>query len=148
MRFILLLALISFGGLIIYSYNLTLKLNKESTRLRVLAKINNELKGKLKAFEKESGSVEVSYIPISSYHGKTINKTELYIAPIINMPKLRDLEKDTNLEILDCCEVYNIIWYEVKVIIPGENNNTKGFIKEKDIKTLQVVENNIYSYKA
>lgn len=147
LKFLLIVALIFSGVAVFYVYNLTLKLNSQNTRLRVLAKRNNELQSKLKLFERNDSNIEVTYSPIVSYHGKTINKTELKIGPIQTLPKLRDIDKETNVEILDCWEAFNIPWYEVKVIMPGVRKNIKGFIKEKDIKTIEVVENNIYPYK-
>lgn len=128
---------------ILYSYNLMLKNNSQNKKLRVLTKRNNDLQNKLKQYEKTTENIVVTYYPVDFYYGEMLNNSNLYISPIITSTPIRKLYKGNNIEIFDCCEAYNLIWYEVKVIIPDENKNIKGFVKKTDVKGLQVVENNL-----
>lgn len=130
-----------------YAFFLSLKYNKQYTQLRVLSRRNSELLSKLKTFNTPLENLIISYLPVYSYHGEIKNSTLLYIAPLLNSAIVRNVSQRTKVQIIDCCEVYNIIWYEVKVIIQSQNKNIKGFVMKSDVKELEIVETGLYTYK-
>jgi len=105
------------------------------------------LLSKLKTFNTPLENLIISYLPVYSYHGEIKNSTLLYIAPLLNSAIVRNLSRGVKVQIIDCCEVYNIIWYEVKVIIQSQNKNIKGFVMKSDVKELEIVESGLYTYK-
>jgi len=130
-----------------YAFFLSLKYNKQYTQLRVLSRRNSELLSKLKTFNTPLENLIISYLPVYSYHGEIKNSTLLYIAPLLNSAIVRNLSRGVKAQIIDCCEVYNIVWYEVKVIIQSQNKNIKGFVMKSDVKELEIVESGLYTYK-
>jgi len=130
-----------------YAFFLSLKYNKQYTQLRVLSRRNSELLSKLKTFNAPLENLIISYLPVYSYHGEIKNSTLLYIAPLLNSAIVRNLSRGVKVQIIDCCEVYNIVWYEVKVIIQSQNKNIKGFVMKSDVKELEIVESGLYTYK-
>ncbi|MGG7164643.1 hypothetical protein [Clostridium ihumii] len=142
--FLILILFFSCCGLGGYSYNLMLKANKENTKCRVLSKRNSELQQKLKLFEQMSeNNITVSYLPLEVEYGEVISSTSMHVGPVTTLPTLRNVLKGTRVEVVDCCEAYGIIWYEVKLILAGEYKNLKGFVMKNQIKPLNTISKNI-----
>jgi hypothetical protein len=115
------------------------KFNNQNLKLRILAKQNKELTAQVNTFNRPSDNLKVYYHPNAYFHGEVSSRCTLYISPTYNSPVLRILHSGTRVEILDLCESYDTLWYEVK-IITDETINIKGFVKKEFIKELETIE--------
>ncbi|MEG1256831.1 hypothetical protein [Clostridium sp.] len=141
--FIYVLTFVSAGVGVLY-YLLTDKYNKQNLQVRVLTKQNHGLTSQLNSINKPTDNLKIYYRPIKFNTGETLKRSSLYIAPLSNSAILRSLPANTKVEIIDLVEAFEILWYEVKVII-SEDVNIKGFIRQELIKELQVVETHVVS---
>lgn len=126
-------------GLGVFNYLNIQKLNTQQLKLRVLAKQNKDLTAQVNTLNRPVDNLKIFYHPLNYLHGEITNRTSLYLSPIYNSPVLRIVHSGVKLEILDLCESYDTLWYEVKVIC-DETVNIKGFIKTEFVKELETVE--------
>ena len=126
-------------GLGVFNYLNIQKLNTQQLKLRVLAKQNKDLTAQVNTLNRPVDNLKIFYHPLNYLHGEITNRTSLYLSPIYNSPVLRIVHSGVKLEILDLCESFDTLWYEVKIIC-DETVNIKGFIKKEFIKELETVE--------
>lgn len=118
------------------------KLNNQNLKLRVLSKQNKDLVAQLNSLNRPTDNLRVLYHPISYLHGEITSRTSLYISPTYNSPVLRILHGGTKLQIIDLCETFDTLWYEVK-IITDEVVNVKGFVRRDFVKDLETIETSL-----
>jgi len=126
-------------GLGVFNYLNIQKLNTQQLKLRVLAKQNKDLTAQVNTLNRPVDNLKIFYHPLNYLHGEITNRTSLYLSPIYNSPVLRIVHSGVKLEILDLCESFDTLWYEVKIIC-DETVNLKGFIKKEFVKELETVE--------
>lgn len=115
---------------ILYHYNNVLYSDKR--QIMLLARQNNSLKEKL---DDETLKVEDVTLFFKSHKytsGVLGNSCNLYIAPLTKYAILRTLNKNLEIQILDCVEIFDEIWYEVSLTTKNNINN-KGWILGDDI---------------
>lgn len=134
------------GSLSIAYYLLLEKYSKLNIQTRVLTRQNSSLTTQLNSMNKPMDNIQI-YSKTTPYSaGYTLNRCSLYIAPLSNSAILRSVASNTKIKITDYVEVYELSWYEVKLII-NETVNIKGYIREEFIKGVDVVETKIVSTK-
>jgi len=135
---------LSFGciALGVLNYLNIQKLNNQNLKLRILSKQNKELAAQVNNLNRPADNLKVHYHPTSYFHGEITSRTSLYISPTYNSSVLRILHSGTKLQIIDLCETYDTLWYEVK-IITDEVTNIKGFVKKDFVRELETIETSI-----
>jgi len=118
------------------------KLNNQNLKLRILSKQNKEFAAQLNNLNKPADNLKVYYHPTSHLHGEITSRTSLYLSPTHNSPVIRILHGGIKLQIVDLCETYDTLWYEVKVIT-DEIVNIKGFVKKNFVKELDTIETSL-----
>ncbi|MEG0772518.1 hypothetical protein [Clostridium sp.] len=115
------------------------KLNDQNLKLRVMAKQNKDLTAQINIINRPVDNLKVLYHPINHLHGEITSRTSLYLSPLYNSPVLRIIHGGTRLQLLDLCETYDSLWYQVKLIL-DDNINIKGYVKREFVKELETVE--------
>jgi hypothetical protein len=104
-----------------------------------MAKQNKDLTSQINILNRPVDNLKVLYHPLNCLHGEITSRTSLYLSPLYNSPVLRVIHSGARLQLLDLCETYDTLWYEVKLII-DDNINIKGFVKREFVKELETVE--------
>ena len=114
----------------VYHYNNILYSDKK--QIMLLSRQTNSLKEKLDTETLKIDDITLLFKPHKYTSGVLGNPCNLYIAPIKKYTILRTLNKSLEIQILDCVEVFDEIWYEIS--FPVKNNiNNKGWILGTDI---------------
>lgn len=140
--FLIYLLIFTCIGLGVFNYLNIQKLNTQQLKLRVLAKQNKDLTAQINTLNRPIDNLKILYHPINYLHGEIANRTSLYLSPLYNSPVLRIIHSGVRLEILDLCESYDTLWYEVRIIC-DETVNIKGFVRKEFVKELETVETGI-----
>jgi len=111
------------------------KLSTQKTQLKVVSRQNRDFKTKIESSSNTEGPILIKYKPPLFKTGTTKESCSLYLSPLENSPILSNVIKNTSLEIQDCAEVYNVLWYEIS-LKSQTNINNKGWIKKNNINTL------------
>ena len=98
----------------------------------LLSRQNNSLKKKLDSETLKFEDINLLYRTHKYTFGVLGNSCNLYIAPIKKYAILRTLNKNLEIQILDCAEVFDEVWYEIS-FISKNNINNKGWILGNDI---------------
>ncbi|HEY8892666.1 MAG TPA: hypothetical protein VIM70_20715 [Clostridium sp.] len=130
--FLISILLISFG---VYYTIMNQKLSTQKTQLKVVSRQNRDFKTKIESSSNTEGPILIKYKPPLFKTGTTKESCSLYLSPLENSPILSNVIKNTSLEIQDCAEVYNVLWYEIS-LKSQTNINNKGWIKKNNINTL------------
>jgi hypothetical protein len=121
--------LICFG---VYYYIMAQKLSTLSTQLKITSRQNREFKSKIASTHNAEGPIIIKYKQPLLKSGTTKENCRLHLSPLENSPVLSNVLKNTNLEIHDLAEIFNISWYEVS-LKSQTNINNKGWIKRDSI---------------
>lgn len=105
-------------------------------QIMLLSRQNNSLKEKLDSETLKIEDINLLYRPYKYTSGVLGNSCNLYIAPIRKYAVLATLNKNLEIQILDCAEVFHEIWYEVRFNTKNNVNN-KGWILGNDISILK-----------
>jgi hypothetical protein len=130
--------LICFG---VYYYIMDQKLSTLKTQLKITSMQNREFKSKITSARNTEGPIIIKYKQPLFKTGTTKENCSLYLSPMENSPILSNVVKNTELEIQDSAEVFNISWYEVS-LKSQTNINNKGWIKKDNIVTVDDTVNN------
>ena len=130
--FLISILLICFG---VYYTIMNQKLSSQKTQLKVVSRQNRDFKSKIESSNNAEGPILIKYKPPLFKTGTTKESCSLYLSPLENSPILSNIIKNTSLEIQDCAEVYNVLWYEIS-LKSQTNINNKGWIKKNNINTL------------
>lgn len=103
----------------------------QKKQLLILLKENNNLKAKIDS-KLNDEDIIIKFVKSKYKYGIIASPCTLYSAPTMNAPILCELEKNTQVNILDCGEVNNYVWYEVRFNTTDSINN-KGWIKSQYI---------------
>lgn len=117
------------------------KLSTQKTQLKVISRQNREFKTKILNSCNTDGPIVIKYKPSLFSTGTTKDSCSLYLSPMENSPLLSTVAKDTNVEIQDSAEIFNISWYEVS-IKSQTNINNKGWVKKDILLTIDDTVNN------
>jgi hypothetical protein len=111
------------------------KLSTLNTQLKITSRQNREFKSKIASSHTNEGPIIIKYKQPLLKSGTTKENCRLHLSPLENSPTLSNVLKNTNVEIQDLAEIFNISWYEVS-IKSQTNINNKGWIKRDNIVTL------------
>lgn len=139
--------LLASGGIGIAYYILLNKYNSQNLQIRMLTRQNHGLASQINSINKPTDNIKIYYKTTPYKVGYTKNNCSLYISPLSNSHILRSVPFNTKVEIIDLVEIYEMYWYEVK-LITSETTNIKGFIREEFIKGIDVVETHVVSRRS
>lgn len=123
MLFLLFIILLITSLFSIYHFYNLCYLQKQ--QLMLLSTQNDSIKRSLK-------NIEVKYRPIKYCYGSTALPCKMHLSPLTISPVLCNLDKNLDIQILDCAQVMDIIWYEIR-FSSDTNINSKGWILATDI---------------
>lgn len=126
--FLFSILLICFG---VYYYIMDRKFSTQNTQLKIISRQNREFKSKLASSRSTLGPIIIRYKQPLFKTGTTKESCSLYLSPMENSPVISNVVKNTDLEIQDSAELFEMAWYEV-CLKSQTNINNKGWIK-KDI---------------
>ena len=130
--FIIFLFIIMIAVFFFFNTQLSQKINIQKKQILILIKENNALKEKQKLNFNKDKNIVIKYIESKYKFGLISNSCDLLLSPTISSQKLRALNKNTEVIIVDCAEVNNFIWYEINVKSKDTINN-KGWIQSQNI---------------
>jgi hypothetical protein len=130
--------LICFG---VYYYFMDQKVSTLKTQLKITSMQNREFKSKITSGRSTGGPLIIKYKQPLFKRGTTKESCSLYLSPMENSPILSNVVKNTDLEIQDSAEIFNIPWYEVS-LKSQTNINNKGWVKKDIIITIDDTVNN------
>jgi hypothetical protein len=107
----------------------------QKRQLMLLTKQNSALREKINKSTLTSQNITLLYKPTRYTTGVVGNICSLYIAPLKDSYVLCNLNKNLDIQILDCAEVSQEIWYEIRFASKTSVNN-KGWILGKNIAIL------------
>ena len=111
------------------------KLSTQNTQLKIISKQNREFKSKITSAHNAEGPIIIKYKQPLFKIGTTKESCSLYLSPMENSPILSMVPKNTNLEIQDSADIFNIAWYQIS-LKSQTNINNKGWVKKDNITTL------------
>lgn len=127
--FFLFVVLGSVSAYFIFQLSNTISIQKR--QLLLLTRQNNNLKSAA-AKQINQKTIIIKYIVPAYTFGIIAKNCYLYAAPIENSTIINELNKNTQIKIIDSAEVENCIWYEVSSNFK-DNINNKGWIKAENI---------------
>lgn len=107
-------------------------LYSDKKQIMLLSRQNNSLKEKLDSETLKIEDISVLFRTHKYTSGVLGDSCNLYIAPIKKYAILRILNKNLEIQILDCAEVFDEVWYEVSFATKNNINN-KGWILGNNI---------------
>ncbi|KAJ50840.1 hypothetical protein BD780_003654 [Clostridium tetanomorphum] len=126
----LLLILLCISLYLLYYFNNKLSLQKRQFIL--LKKQYDELKNKINKKTKCLDTLIIKYKTPENTSGTIKVNCNLCLYPLDNSIILMNLEEGTFVQIEDCAEINNKIWYEVW-ISSKDKINSKGWVEEDNI---------------
>ncbi|MBU3158878.1 hypothetical protein KPL37_03750 [Clostridium frigoris] len=136
--FLFSILLICFG---VYYYIMNQKLSTQKTQLRISSRQNRDYKSKISNLHDSDAPIIIKYKPSLFRTGTTKDSCSLYLSPLENSQIVSTVVKDTIVEIQDCAEIFNVLWYEV-ALKSQTNINNKGWVKKNVLITLDDTVNN------
>lgn len=127
--FILFIILGSASAYFISQLSKTISLQKR--QLLLITRQNNNLKDTA-AKQVNPKSLIIHYKVPTYTFGIIAKICYLYAAPIDNSIIINELNKNTQIKIIDCAEIDNYVWYEISFSYK-DNINNKGWIKAENI---------------
>jgi hypothetical protein len=105
---------------------------QQKRQLLLLSKQNSSLRQKLGGSKMKSENITLLYKSTKYTYGVISNPCKLYICPLRDSYILCTLNNNLDVQILDCVEVFQEIWYEIR-FISETNTNNKGWIPGRNI---------------
>lgn len=134
MKVLILIILVLFG-IIIY---LTSKLEKLKIKIIYLSKQNYNLKKEMSYYNRDTKMLnnfknqDIKLIPINTQNVYIKNISLLKVAPFDYAPKVIDIPKNSNVDIICKTHISGICWYEVS-FTSVDLNWYKGWVKDSGI---------------
>lgn len=130
MLFFVLLLILAFASCY-FIFTLSKTNSVQRKQIITLTMENNTFKANFKKqVRSEKQAVTIKYKATPYKSGIVSDYCPLYAAPMENCPILCELNKNTQIKIMDSAEAGNSIWYEV-AYNKKDNINNKGWIKAR-----------------
>lgn len=133
MQFLVFIILISaIAGVYLYYDQ---KLSKVKKQLMIASNQLRKSKTKYRSSTTIDKTLNIKFITPSTNIGITNKGAQLYLAPIIDSPKLTTLQIKMEVQILDSAIVEDSLWFYVNLPIDSDIN-CRGWIAKSDFSTI------------
>ena len=133
MQFIIFIILISSIAALYFYYDQQLvKLKKQ---LMITSNQLRKSKDQHRSLTTINKSLNIKFISPSTQIGITATGANVYLAPIVDSPKLNTLAIKMEVKILDSAIVDNLLWFYVNLPIDSDIN-CRGWISKNDFSTI------------